>query len=485
MATDRAAQTPCTPQALRTRVQSALEADADPDALRALLREVDALLGVLVDRQAALRRDITEALDRYQAPRPEARARPSPVQAKATGTHVRALVADESASACQALRVVLQGLGCTVECVADGQGAVDRATQDQYDIVFLSPTMPGLDGLAAAERIRRRETADRRLTLVGLASTEEPAERKACLSAGMDECILKPVRAHRVRELLERRCGLAPAQDRAQAAPSLAPYILLIDDDPNILRGTGRVLSAAFPEYRVETADNGPEGCALLGRLRPRFVVLDLSMPGMDGREVLRFLREDPQSAGTRVLVWSALPEHDPRVREVRNQGISHLVHKPNVKDLVARMGELTAETADTHAPAAKGASEADRPAATGRARGPVFNAGQALESTGGNVERLRRLADMVLQEAPGQVDSLRKALQAGDAEAAEQWTHALMGDMANIGAERARNQALAVGSAVAASDFAEAHALAAHLPDLLDEVRGVLAQADWQALQA
>jgi putative two-component system response regulator len=83
--------------------------------------------------------------------------------------------------------------------------------------------------------------------------------------------------------------------------------VLLVEDDP----AWALLMRAAFddvaPDVRVDLAETGPAALArLTEEPSPEAVVLDLNLPGMDGVEVLRAIREDPECADLVVVVLSA-----------------------------------------------------------------------------------------------------------------------------------------------------------------------------------
>ena len=80
--------------------------------------------------------------------------------------------------------------------------------------------------------------------------------------------------------------------------------LLVVDDELSILEALRDVLS--LEGYEVVTAYNGAEGLKRLSEALPDLVLLDLMMPVMDGREMLRRMREDPRLEELPVVIMSA-----------------------------------------------------------------------------------------------------------------------------------------------------------------------------------
>jgi len=87
-----------------------------------------------------------------------------------------------------------------------------------------------------------------------------------------------------------------------------APVVLLIDDCEDVHRLLKTRLR--FEAFDISGALTGAEGLALAGRLKPAIILLDLDMPDMDGFEVLRRLKDDPDASDIPVLVISGM--HSP-----------------------------------------------------------------------------------------------------------------------------------------------------------------------------
>jgi PAS domain S-box-containing protein len=92
-----------------------------------------------------------------------------------------------------------------------------------------------------------------------------------------------------------------PEVEPGPGGPVPTEPILLVEDDANSRDTLARLLRHAG--YSVETAPDGLAALALLGRIRPALVLLDLMMPGMEGGEVLRVIRSTPEWQDLKVIL--------------------------------------------------------------------------------------------------------------------------------------------------------------------------------------
>ena len=103
----------------------------------------------------------------------------------------------------------LTQLGLTHTIVADGLEAVQVATTAEWDAVLMDCQLPGIDGLEATRRIRAR-LAGRPLLIIALTANASTSDRTACLAAGMDDFLTKPVRREILANTLEKRLAVGP-----------------------------------------------------------------------------------------------------------------------------------------------------------------------------------------------------------------------------------------------------------------------------------
>ena len=106
-----------------------------------------------------------------------------------------------------------------------------------------------------------------------------------------------------------------------------APRILVVDDDREIRKMLIEALTLDRL-YLVEEAANGIEASIKLGTYRPDLLILDIFMPEMDGLEVCRIIKTEPELADIQVIITTGYPDHM-KLSEVIELGFSNIFSKP------------------------------------------------------------------------------------------------------------------------------------------------------------
>ena len=135
------------------------------------------------------------------------------------GNGLSILVAEDNEINALLTRALLTKLGHRPTMAADGAAAIDswlaaRAAGTPYDRVLMDLHMPGMDGLEAVRRIRAIEAEQEgaRTPIIALTANASAEDREACLAAGMDEFLIKPLDRERLA------AALAAADKAALAA---------------------------------------------------------------------------------------------------------------------------------------------------------------------------------------------------------------------------------------------------------------------------
>ncbi len=135
-----------------------------------------------------------------------------------------------------------------------------------------------------------------------------------------------------------------------------AAPILVVDDDAKIVRLVRTYLER--DGFMVVTASDGPGALDAIERHAPALVVLDLMLPGLDGRAVIRAVRRDDESGRTPILVLSARSSTLDRIAGLEDGADDYLPKPFSPAELVLRVKSILRRTA----PSASGQDRRDAP---------------------------------------------------------------------------------------------------------------------------
>jgi two-component system, cell cycle response regulator DivK len=122
---------------------------------------------------------------------------------------------------------------------------------------------------------------------------------------------------------------------------TLAPLVLLVEDFVDAREMYRDYLE--FSGFRVEIAGDGHEAVEKTRTHKPDLVLMDLSLPGLDGWEATRVLKSDPETAGVPILALSA-HAMAPEGRRAHEAGCDGFISKPCLPhELVAEIGRFLA----------------------------------------------------------------------------------------------------------------------------------------------
>jgi len=138
-------------------------------------------------------------------------------RAAAGQVKARVLLAEDNPVNAVLARSLLEREGCSVDRVATGEDAVAAALSGAYDLIFMDQRMPGLSGREAARTLRERGC---RTAIIALTADAFEEDRQACLAAGMDDFLTKPLEPATLKLMLRRwsRAGWTPAREKAKLA---------------------------------------------------------------------------------------------------------------------------------------------------------------------------------------------------------------------------------------------------------------------------
>ena len=132
----------------------------------------------------------------------------------------------------------------------------------------------------------------------------------------------------------------------------MSKYLLIIDDEPNLLRAVAACLRGEG--YEVDTARSGEEALVSIAQRLPDLIVSDIRMPRMDGYALARQLRNNPRTHLIPIVFLTAKDESADRIAGIRS-GVDAYLTKPFEPDeLVAVIGNILTRVERTHAEIAR-----------------------------------------------------------------------------------------------------------------------------------
>ena len=201
----------------------------------------------------------------------------------------------------------LQREGFRARTARDGEAGLTLARALKPRAILLDVMMPGIDGWSVLSALKKDdELSDIPVVMVTFAE-----QRALAASLGATDYVLKPVRWERFKSVMDR---FRPPEQS----------VLVIDDDEDTRKRLRALLER--DGWSVMEAGDGREGLDRLVEARPSVVLLDLTMPVMDGYTFLGEMRKAPGCADIPVVVLTALDLTRDDRRRLR--GASQILNK-------------------------------------------------------------------------------------------------------------------------------------------------------------
>ena len=136
---------------------------------------------------------------------PSARRRRPQLDPTLAARHpLRILLAEDNAVNQKLALRLLQQMGYRADLASNGLEAIESVERQPYDVVLMDVQMPEMDGLEATRRIAARWPAGERPRIVAMTANAMQGDREACLAAGMDDYVVKPIRVDALVEALKQ-----------------------------------------------------------------------------------------------------------------------------------------------------------------------------------------------------------------------------------------------------------------------------------------
>ena len=423
------------------------------------------------------------------------------------GLHV--CVIDDNPTSRMLLTHYLEVWGMRSRTANDGQGALDTLRQaaeegDPFDLALIDRHMPGMDGMELGAAIKNEPNLSR-ARLVLLTDVAQRGEARMAKSSGFDAYLTKPIQFAPLFQALRLVIGKSadsletPTQSESylitrhsvtEAITHARMKILLAEDNHVNQKVAVRMLAKLG--YRVDVVANGNEAIEALERIPYDLVLMDCMMPGMNGFEATRRIRECEASDRRREASDEPAnphtpprPSHIPIIAMTANAmkgdrkkcleaGMDDYVPKPvRIEELDGVLQRWISRQQETHGEASlvppsgdtsgkgqkhkgnlvdqdsscvapdEGAEMSDEPTITLTGPTPYEDALDSdvlaeLQDLDGEAGPgfLNSLIEQFLQDAPSYLFQIREAVERADPEAVAMTAHAFKGSCQNMGAK-------------------------------------------------
>lgn len=167
----------------------------------------------------------------------------------------------------------LEQLGYGADAVANGLEAIKAWEQIPYDMILMDCQMPEMDGYAATEAIRRRETEGRHIPIVAMTAHVMVGDREKCIKAGMDDYIPKPIKTENLHAILAKWHPTTDASDKQDGPtdpltdPAFVRQVsaLFLKETPSYLRAMKRALRKKDAAELSAAAHSVAGSCCIVG----------------------------------------------------------------------------------------------------------------------------------------------------------------------------------------------------------------------------
>jgi excisionase family DNA binding protein len=110
------------------------------------------------------------------------------------------------------------------------------------------------------------------------------------------------------------------------------PVVLVVEDDNAIRKYTMNTIAQKWRDWKIYEAEDGFTAGKLMADKKPELVILDLKLPGIDGVEVCRLIRQDQSLSNTKVLAMTGYSTQETK-KKIMDAGADGYIEKPLNKD--------------------------------------------------------------------------------------------------------------------------------------------------------
>jgi two-component system cell cycle response regulator len=270
--------------------------------------------------------------------------------------NAKVLIVDDDPTNVKLLAAKLGDSGYIHLKAYSGEEALRIARSEKPDLMLLDIMMPDLNGFEVAAQMKNsHETAN--IPIILVTALDGSDNKTKGLEAGADDFLNKPVNTAelktRVKSLLRLKRYSDQLKTRAQAEgmvltsflsdetllESSLPSILIVEDSPADAKLFKSLLNSLA--CNIWTAHSGEEALSICSNYRIDVMILDVLLPGRDGYEIVKQVKENGPTQSLQIIVVTALQDIESKIKAFEFGADDYLVKPVNFNEFRARVNSL------------------------------------------------------------------------------------------------------------------------------------------------
>jgi len=267
------------------------------------------------------------------------------------------LIVDDEPLCVKLLEAKLSGEKYTTIKAYNGDEALEKAYNEDPDLILLDIMMPKMNGYEVTRRLKSNPKT-KNIPIILVTALNSTDDKVKGMEAGADEFLNKPVatvelfarvnsliRLKEYREQLATRIHsekffIAPGNKNGSTQERKdLPSILLVENNE---KDAKLVLSYLAGEpYQIELVSNGEEALARATKGKIDLILLDILLPGIDGFEVCRGLKAVEQTRNIQIIILTCLEDIEYKIKGIELGADDFLIKPINIGELRARIKAL------------------------------------------------------------------------------------------------------------------------------------------------
>lgn len=233
-----------------------------------------------------------------------------------SGKNDLVMIVEDDDMARELLTITLTEAGYRVTAVSSGKEAILLARELKPSVITLDVMLPGISGWDVLKNLKHcSTTSDIPILIISMSD-----EKNYSILWGASDHLIKPVEKERLLSSLQKVKGKINVKS--------TPKVLLVDDEPTVVELFSSIIKQEG--YEPICAYGGKEAVDKIINCHPDVIILDLMMPQFTGFEVIKVLKENPETIDIPVIVCTA-KELNFEEKELLKKKVSYVMGKGNI----------------------------------------------------------------------------------------------------------------------------------------------------------